>query len=85
MIPDTPTKPRLVGFLQLGAAVLLLWGITVYAAPALINAIPMWKSMGEVTDRLDINAGAIYYTDVPISGEAELYLRSSIKYRQKKK
>ncbi len=76
-----PTKSRLKGIIQLGAAGLLLWGITVYGAPALINAIPMWKSIGEASDRLDINAGSIYYTDVPISGEAELYLRSTIKYR----
>jgi hypothetical protein len=81
MIADAETRPKLRGFIRLGAAVALLWGITVYAAPALINAVPIWKSMGEAADRLDINAGSIFYTDVPVSGEAELHMRSTITYR----
>ena len=85
MTADTRAKPRLRGFLQLGMAVAVIWFITVYAAPALINAVPMWKSMGEVSERLDINAGSIFYTDVPISGEAEVHMRSTIRYRPGKK
>ena len=69
------------GFLQLGLAALFIWVFMVYIGPAVINAIPAWKQLGEEADRLNITLSSYFYTEVPISGEAEMHMRSTIRFQ----
>ncbi|MDL2272684.1 hypothetical protein LJC23_06620 [Desulfovibrio sp. OttesenSCG-928-I05] len=85
MTADTQARPGIRGFIKLGIGIFLIWVAAFHAGPALINAIPTWKSLGEAADRLDINTGAIFYTDVPVAREAEMQIRSTIRYQPGKK
>lgn len=73
-------RPTAKGFIKLGLAVLGLWFFVFYAGPAIINTVPGWKQLADAADRNDINTGAIFYTDIPLSHEAELYINSSLRF-----
>lgn len=81
MKTTTSASRRKKGLFQLSLAACFIWLFMMYIGPALINAVPIWKQLGEEADRLNIHLASYFYTEVPISGEAEMHMRSTIRFQ----
>lgn len=55
-------------------ALFVLWGVL----PWIYNTVPILRYSGEQQDKYDIEAGAIYYTDVPVSLDSEMASRRAV-------
>ena len=60
--------------MYIGAALFVLWGVL----PWIYNAVPVLRYSSEQQDKYDIEAGAIYYTDVPVSLDSEMASRRAV-------
>ncbi|MBP3730091.1 MAG: hypothetical protein J6I40_01300 [Mailhella sp.] len=58
-----------------GTAAWLVLGVFL---PWVYNAVPILRHSCEQQEKYDISAGAIYYTDVPISLESEMASRRAV-------
>lgn len=58
-------------------AIALLAGI-VYLAQFPITMIPAFQTYSTVVDQNGLHPGALYYTDVHVTGEAEKFVREAI-------
>lgn len=74
----TTSLPRRHAWLRLAGYALALWGFFGFVGPWIISAIPAWRQYCEVQDAHGLNSGAIFYTDVPVSQEAELANRAAV-------
>ena len=66
-------------FLYTSAVFFVLWGVI----PAIYNAVPALRHSCEQQDKYDIEAGAIYYTDVPVSLDSEMACREAVQEAMK--
>ncbi|EMG36421.1 hypothetical protein PCS_02926 [Desulfocurvibacter africanus PCS] len=73
----TGRMARWSSFLGLSA---LLWFLVIYAAPVLRDSIPEFRKYASVVEQNDIHAGAIYYTDVELTGNADINSRSTFEH-----
>ncbi len=58
-----------------GAAVWLVLGIFI---PWVYSTVPALRHSCEEQDRYDIEAGAIYYSDVPVTMDSEMACRNAV-------
>lgn len=73
------TQPSLpVRLLKLIAATAAL-ALIVYLAQIPIQKIPAFKAYSEAADKYDLHPGALYYSDVPVTLDAERHLRAAVK------
>ena len=70
---------RLAAWLKLGAYGLAAWLILCRAIPWIYETVPQLSHCKGTLDKYDISAGAIYYTDVPITFESEMKTRESVR------
>ena len=54
----------------------VLWGLT----PVLVAHIPALAKYGDVALEHNIQPGALYYTDVPVSADAEQNNRDTVRF-----
>jgi hypothetical protein len=86
--PDTPAAPnasplpaslprRLLRLcLALGALLLVMYVV----APFLVENIPAFQKYAQTVERTGIIPGALYYTDVPQSSDAEMNNRDAVRF-----
>lgn len=72
------SRPRCRSWLRLAGYALVLWGFFGFVGPKVISMIPAWRQYCEVQDAYGLNSGAIFYTDVPVSQEAERASRAAV-------
>ena len=69
----------IVRLLQLGGWILALWFFFAVATPWLTSLSPAWQRFDDVQEKYDLNSGALYYTDVPITQDAEDAVRKAVR------
>jgi hypothetical protein len=68
------------GFIKLGIGIVILWAMVFHVCPAVIEMIPPYKLYADTAERLGIHTGALFYTNVAESTEAEFYVRNSLRF-----
>ncbi len=68
------------GFLKLGIAAAVLWAVMFLICPAIIKAIPAFTEYAAKADEHDIHTGSLFYNDVDLTSEGEMYIRNSIRF-----
>ncbi len=68
------------GFFKLGIGIAILWAMVFHVCPAVIELIPPYKRYADAVERHGIHTGALFYTDVAQSAEAEYYVRNSLRF-----
>lgn len=63
------------------AVFIVLWGII----PMIYSTVPALRHSCEQQDKYDIEAGAIYYTDVPVSLDSEMACRKAVQEAMEKR
>ncbi|MBO4317445.1 MAG: hypothetical protein J5855_04105 [Mailhella sp.] len=76
---QTERGKRLKAWLKLAAYGFAAWLILCQGIPWIYRTVPTLSHEREVLDKYDIAAGAIYYTDVPITFESEMKTRESVR------
>ncbi|CAK7073426.1 MAG: hypothetical protein DELT_02005 [Desulfovibrio sp.] len=71
---------RTKGFCKLGLGIVIIWVMMFYVCPAIIEAIPPYKTYADELDRRGIHGGALFYNDVEQAGEGELLIRNALRY-----
>ncbi|MDL2314120.1 hypothetical protein LJC36_03970 [Desulfovibrio sp. OttesenSCG-928-C14] len=66
--------------LRLGIGLLALYLIIFVLAPLPIKYFPPMRHYSEQADKYNIHPGALYYSDVPITPEAERNNRDAVHY-----
>lgn len=56
-----------------------LWFFFAVFTPFLEDRIPAWKNYNKVQEEQDLDSGALYYTNVPQTQEAEEATRRAVK------
>lgn len=67
-----------------GLLLLALWGVGLWFffaifTPVLENHVPAWKRYNEIQEEKGLDSGALYYTNVPQTQEAEEQTRAAVK------
>lgn len=65
---------------RLGLCLLLIWAVLWGLTPLLVARIPALAHYGDVALEHNIQPGALYYTDVPVSGAAEQNNRDTVRF-----
>lgn len=65
--------------LVLAGAVGALWLVAAVLNPFLEERIPAWKHFTHVVEEQGLDPGALYYTNVPQTQEAEAHMRQAVK------
>lgn len=71
-------QPLSVRLLRFSIAICVLVGVVFFARYP-IQIIPAFNEYSQVVDRTGFHPGALYYSDVPITMEAEKFVRSAVK------
>jgi hypothetical protein len=66
-------------WIALGLCVLVVWVVMFVIAP-MGQRLASIRPLADYIDETGINASALYYTGVPETAEAEMYLRHASKY-----
>lgn len=66
--------------LRLGLGLSLIWFFLWVLTPAIVARCPNLARYGAVALEYDIQPGALYYTDVPVSAEAERNNRDALRF-----
>ena len=73
--PSTPYLTRFTRFFAcLGGIALLFWVLL----PQLRNVSPTWDAMSTMIQERGIEVGMFFYTDVKLTGDADLHMRSAL-------
>ncbi len=70
----------LYGWCKLAIGVFCIWFVIWQVTPILVAAIPALAHYGQVAKDNDIMPGVLYYTDVPVSVEAEQNNRDTVRF-----
>ena len=68
------------GLLQLIAICFGMWFLIWQVTPILVDNIPALARYGQVAKDNDIMPGVLYYTDVPVTPDAEANNRDTVKF-----
>lgn len=77
--PDILARPLAVRLLYLGLWVFGLWFFFAVLTPRLEALCPAWQRFIAAQDEYGLHSGAVYYTDVPITQEAEAHVREAVR------
>lgn len=69
---------KLSPWIRLVACSVAVWLIFIEFIPWVYDVVPVLRHSSEQQTKYDIAAGAIYYTDVPISLESEMASREAV-------
>ncbi|MCG8531636.1 MAG: hypothetical protein MI749_13370 [Desulfovibrionales bacterium] len=70
-------------FLSFASGVLIIWFFMFVFSPLLLEHSESAGTLANFIEYHDINSGAIYWTDVEITADAELGARSTVTYLPK--
>lgn len=73
---------RILSFIS---GVFIIWLFMFVLSPMLIEHVESAKTLATFIQQNDINSGAIYWSDVEITADAELGARSTVTYLPKGK
>ncbi len=65
--------------LKLFAWAVALWFFFAVLTPRLVALSPAWQRYYAVQEQYDLDSGALYYTNVPITQEAETAIRAAVR------
>lgn len=68
---------RLVRF---GIALALLWFVIYVLAPVPVSRLGPMRDYARIVDKVGVQPGALYYSDVPVTVDAEINNRSTVRY-----
>ena len=66
--------------LRLAACLLAIWLFLWVLTPIIVARIPALAHYGDVALENDIQPGALYYTDVPVTPDAERNNRDTVRF-----
>ena len=75
----------LTALLRLGACLLAIWLFLWVLTPIIVAHWPAMARYGEVAQEYNITPGALYYTDVPVSADAERNNRDTVRFLPREK
>lgn len=67
---------KLLKLLSIFAAI---WIVLAFILPALLEHVPAWRTYVSGLEEHNIESGALYYSDVPVTPAAEEHLREAVK------
>lgn len=70
---------RLQNWLKLSAWAVALWFFFAVLTPRLVALFPAWQRYYAVQEEYNLDSGALYYTNVPITQEAENAMRAAVR------
>ena len=50
-----------------------------FVSPCLFSLFPAWQRFVDVQDEIGVASGALYYTDVAVTQEAEAHVREAVR------
>ncbi len=50
-----------------------------FVSPCLFSLFPAWQRFVDVQDEIGVASGALYYTDVAVTQDAEAHVREAVK------
>lgn len=65
--------------LKLACWALGLWFFFSVLTPHMVALSPAWQRYGEVQEEHGLHSGAIYYSDVPVTLQAEEHVRQAVR------
>lgn len=72
-------------YLSFASGVFIIWLFMFVLSPMLLKHVESASTLATFIEQNDINSGAIYWTDVEITANAELGARSTVTYLPKRK
>ncbi len=78
-----PKKSFAKGLFQLIATLVGIWFVIWQVTPVLVDNIPALKRYGQVAEDNNIMPSMLYYTDVPVSLDAENNNRNTVRFMPK--
>lgn len=73
-------KPMFIQILRLFLGLFIIWVVIWKGTPILVAYCPALAHYGKVALENNIIPGALYYTDVPVSQEAEQNNRDTVRF-----
>ncbi len=67
------------GWFKLALWAIGLWFFFAVFTPAVEPLIPAWQRYNQLQEAQNHDSGALYYTNVPVTSEAEAHLRQAVK------
>lgn len=64
---------------KLFLACFCIWLFFAYVGPFIIDQFPAWKRYNEIQEEQNLDSGALYYSNVPQTQEAEETTRAAVK------
>lgn len=64
---------------KLFAISLFLWGLFGWVGPFFVSKSENWQHFNDVQEAYNIQSGAFFYTNVPVTRDAELANRAAVK------
>lgn len=71
--------PLARNILKLACICLGLWFFFAILTPILEDHIPAWKRYNRIQEEQGLDSGALYYTNVPQTQEAEINMRRAVR------
>ncbi len=65
--------------LRLVCCIAGLWFFFAVVTPWFYDRSPAWQRYYQVQEENDLHSGAVYYSDVPVTLDAELHVRESVR------
>lgn len=72
----SPTMRQWFRFVAYGA---MFWLVFCVGLPRLLSLSESWRTFGAAQDKWNIHAGAVYYTDVPVTRDTETANRAAVR------
>jgi hypothetical protein len=66
-------------FIKLGMYLFALWFFFAIITPFLVSLSPAWQRYDAVQEEYNLDSGAVYYTDVPITQEAAEHVGQAVR------
>ena len=57
----------------------MVWLVFCVGLPRLLSLSESWRTFGAAQDKWNIHAGAVYYTDVPVTRDTETANRAAVR------
>ena len=78
-------KSSVTRYLSFASGVFIIWLFMFVLSPMLLKHVDSAGTLATFIEQNDINSGAIYWSDVEITADAELGARSTVTYLPKDK
>ena len=76
---EMPRGPLALRLLYLGLWLFGLWFFFAVLTPRMAALCPAWRRFYAVQEEHGLHSGALYYTDVPVTQEAEAHVREAVR------